>query len=113
MEQEGRGYDEKDINTITSQVPQWSFEITGLRKQIKNFIKLCALLFGNKSLLVRNLDSWDKHILDNEQYYDDYKAEHKHFIVCILEPPTKRIETKTDQFSMWTKIQDLKFPMGL
>ena len=77
MEQEGRGYDEKDIDTITSQVPQWSFEITGLRKQIKNFTKLCALLFGNKSLLVRNLHLWDKHILDNKQCYDDHKAEQK------------------------------------
>ena len=84
MEQEGRGYDEKDIDSITSQVPQWSFEITGLRKQIKNFTKLCTLLFGKESLLVRNLHSWDKHILDNEQCYDDYKAEHKHFIVCVL-----------------------------
>ena len=65
-------------------MPQWSYEITGLRKQIKNFTKLCALLFGVDSLLVRNLHSWDKHILDNEQCYDDYKIEHKHFIVCVL-----------------------------
>ena len=84
MEQEGKGYDEKEIDSITSQVPQWSFEITGLRKQIKNFTKLCELLFGIESLLVRNLQSWDKHILDNEQCYDDYKSEHKHFIVCVL-----------------------------
>ena len=84
MEQEGRGYDKKYIDSITSQVPQWSFEITGLTKQIKNFTKLCSLLFGSESLLVRNLHSWDKHILDNEQCNDDYKIEHKHFIVCVL-----------------------------
>ena len=59
-------------------------KITGLRKQIKTITKLCELLFGKESLLVRNLHSWDKHILDNEQCYDDYKAEHKHFIVCVL-----------------------------
>ena len=84
MEQEGRGYDEKEIDSITLQVTQWSYEITGLQKQIKKFTKLCALLFGKESLLVRNLHSWDKYILDNEKCYDDYKAEHKYFIVCAL-----------------------------
>ena len=84
MEKEGRGYEEKDIDLITSQVPQWSYEITGLRKQIKNFALLCSLLFGEKSILSRSLNSWDKHILDNEQCYDDYRSEHKHFIVCVL-----------------------------
>ena len=66
MEQEGKGYDEKEIDSITSQVPQWSYDTTGLRKQIKNFAKLCELLFGRDSLLVRNLRSWNKHILENE-----------------------------------------------
>ena len=84
MEQEGKGYDEKEVDKITSQVPQWSYEVTGLRKQIKNFTKLCSLLFGDNSILVRRLASWDKHILENEQCYDDYRAEHKHFIVCVL-----------------------------
>ena len=37
MEQEGKGYDEKEVDKITAQVPQWSYEVTGLRKQIKNF----------------------------------------------------------------------------
>ena len=84
MEKEGRGYDEKDVDIITSQVPQWSYEITGLRKQIKNFAFLCGLLFGEDSILTRNLKSWNKHILENEQCYDDYRMEHKHFIVCVL-----------------------------
>ena len=84
MEQEGKGYDEKEIDKITAQVPQWSFEVTGLRKQIKNFTKLCSILFGDQSVLTRSLSSWDKHIIDNEQCYDDYKSEHKHFIVCLL-----------------------------
>ena len=44
MEQEGKGYDEKETDPITSQVPQWSFEITGLQKQIKNFTKLYELV---------------------------------------------------------------------
>ena len=82
--EEGRGYEEKDIDSITSQVPQWSQKITGLRKQTKNFTKLCAFLFGKESLLVRNLHSRDKHILDNEQCYNNYKMEYKHFIVCVL-----------------------------
>ena len=84
MEKEGRGYDEKDVDLITSQVPQWSYEITGLRKQIQNFAILCGLLFGANSILTRNLKSWNKHILENEQCYDDYKSEHSHFIVCVL-----------------------------
>ena len=84
MEQEGTGYDEKEVDKITAQVPQWSYEVTGLRKQIKHFTKLCSLLFGENSLLTRSLSSWDKHILDNKQCYDDYRLEHKHFIVCVL-----------------------------
>ena len=84
MEQEGKGYDEKEVDQITSQAPQWSYKITGLRKQIKNFAKLCSLLFGENSVLVRNLQCWDNHILENEQCYDDYRQEQKYFIVCIL-----------------------------
>ena len=66
LEQERRGYDDKDIESVTSQFPKWPFNITGLRKQIRNFTALCALIFGHNSLLVLSLRSWDNHILENE-----------------------------------------------
>lgn len=84
MEQEGRGDDEKEVDQITAQVPQWSYKVTGIRKKNKNFAKLWSLLFGEDIVLARCLSSWDKHIFENEQCYDDYKSEHNHFIVFVL-----------------------------
>ncbi len=57
MTQEGKGNDEKKVVQITSQAPQWTCEVTGLRKQIKNFAKLCSIVFGDNSVLARSLCS--------------------------------------------------------
>ena len=71
MEEEGKGYHKK-VDQIMSEILQWSYEVMGLRKQIKNFRIFCSLLFGENSAQARNFHSLNKHILDNEQFYDDY-----------------------------------------
>ena len=92
LEEEGRGYDNRDIKSVTSQTPKWTFNISGLRKQIKNFTEVCALIFGKKSLLVRNLGSWDSHILLNEQSYKEYQFLHKYFLCSILNKIHQRVQ---------------------
>ena len=92
LEEEGRDYDDRDINSVTSQTPKWTFNITGLRKQIRNFTEVCALIFGKKSLLVRNLRSWDSRILLNEQSYEEYQLLHKYFICSILKKIHQRVQ---------------------
>ena len=42
LEEEGRDYDDNDIDSITSQTPKWTFNVTGLRKQIRNFAEICS-----------------------------------------------------------------------
>ena len=92
LEEEGRGYDDRDIESVTSQRPKWTFNIIGMRKQIKNFTAVCALIFGKKSLLVRNLGSWDSHILLNELSYEVYQLSHKYFICSILNKIHQRVQ---------------------
>ncbi len=84
LEQEGKGYDDKDIESVMTQSPKWPFNVTGLRKQTKNFTSLCSLIFGDVSLLVISLKSWDDHILDNEQSYEEYQSNYKYFICSVL-----------------------------
>ena len=36
---------------------------------------LFSLLFGENTMLVRNLRSWDSHVLENELSYDDYRVQ--------------------------------------
>ena len=112
LEQEGKGYDDKDIDSVTTQSPKWPFNITGLRKQIMNFISLCALIFGKGSLLSMSLKSWDDHILDNEQSYEEYQSNHKYFICSVL----NKIHQNVQRFLMrcqegWDKInwEDINF----
>ena len=100
LEEEGRGYDDKDIDSVTSQTPKWTFNITGLRKQIRNFAEICSLIFGKNSILVRNLSSWDSHILLNEQSYEEYQSSHKYFICSLL----NKIHQRTQRFL--TKCQE-------
>jgi len=92
LEEEGRGYDDKDIDSVTSQTPKWTFNITGLRKQIRNFTEICALIFGKRSLLVTNLSSWDSHILMNEQSYEEYQISYKYFICSVLNKIHQRVQ---------------------
>ena len=97
VEEEGRGYEDKDIDSITSQTPKWTFNITGMRKQIRNFVEVCALSFGRNSLLVSNLRSWGSHfILANEQSYEEYKSLYKYFICSVL----NKIHQKVQRFIM-------------
>ena len=75
LEEKGRGYEDRGIDSITAQTPKWTFNVTGLKKQIKNFAEVCVLIFGERSLLVKNLRSArDSHILTNEQSYKEYQG---------------------------------------
>ena len=96
LEEEGRDYEDKDIDLITSQTPKWTFNITGVRKQIRFFSEICALIFGRNSLLVSNLRLWDSHILTNQQSYEEYQSSHKYFICSVL----NKIHQKVQRFLM-------------
>ncbi len=47
MEQEGKGYDKKEVDQITSLVPQWSYKVIGSRKQIKILQNVQSCFFSN------------------------------------------------------------------
>ena len=96
VEEEGRGYEDKDIDSITFQTPKWTFNITDLRKQIKKIAEVCGIIFGNRSLLMNILRSWDSHILLNEQSYEEVQGAHKYFICSVL----NKIHQKVQHFLM-------------
>ena len=54
LEQEGRCYGQNDVDLVTSQTLKWSFNIIGMRNQIRNFGALCSLWFGCEDLLSTN-----------------------------------------------------------
>ena len=70
LEQEGRGYDEKDVDSVASQTQKWQFNIIGMMQQIENFTVLHSLLFGKERLQCRNLGPYDSQILKKKEKYE-------------------------------------------
>ena len=92
LEEECRGYEDKDIESISSQTHASTFNITGMKKQIKNFTEVCALIFGKNSLLTNNLKLWDSHILMNEKSYEEHQISQKYFTCSVLNKIHQRVQ---------------------